>query len=1223
MKIKFSHLLKSAAIISVIGGLVTGCLSEPDFAPVVEGDGIPINLDGSISQIATKVNAQGFENGDGLGLFAVNYENSNQTPGTLKDEGNQADNVKYIFDQANWKWNPVKSVYYKDVYTNVDLYAYYPYAETSSVSAYTFEVQKDQSSPKSDSKLSGYEASDFLWAKATNIAPTETTIKMILNHKMAGVNVMLAEGDGFAKAGDWNLLDKKILVTNTTRKATIDLSTGTVTPLGGPQATGIVMCPQTDGAFRAVVVPQEIEAGTPLFSITVGGQSYNFSRPEKFTYTSGKLSNFTITINRKYPSGEYEFVLSDTQISDWKEDINTHEGDVRQYYCVHCNEPGTLGELIRADKKNPAKIKNLKVSGNIHAGDFYFMRDSMALLQSINLKEASIRECCRYNVYESGAWADKYLTKEGMTLAEIKEVYPKVTSLGSCNHINAGEIPYGTFKNKTYLANFVFPEFVTAIQESAFENCTTLTGSLIIPDDVKHIAANAFRSARNLLTLSLPDGIEEIGRYAFGDCKSLSGSLSLPNSIKSIHSNAFYNCSGFVGQLILPENLEVLGHEAFMGCMNLNGSLRIPESLMTLYKGTFQYCGFNGQLILHDNLQLSGGLYPGVTAQSGGTGIFNGCEFQGELVLPLNTLEIPAKCFYGCGFSSISGFPDNLLKICESAFASNAKLAGVIELPTSLVVLESGAFEGCQLDGIIFNATLPQIGSNAFKNNYGINKIVCKSNTPPAVGSGAFDGVPKDNFTVEVPASAVKSYQADTKWGVFKRIAAHYDFSISRSLARALSKGKTLTYILRAPANYSWSIESKPEWITVSPDHGIGKAEISVSFAEMTNAEVGTFNEEGYYNSSGRWTEGAAHEGRAGEVVFKLNDVDDYTTSLRVEQYDYQYADGDVLTLQKASKGAGVNIVLMGDCYDARDIASETYLNDIREAYGHFFAVEPYLTYKDYFNVYAVFGESSESGMGTLNTIRDAKFGSTFGENRIVQPNLEFVYEYACKAPINNNIAQSLVIMVENTSTYDGVTYMYADGSAVAICPKSADAYPYDFRGIVQHEAGGHGFGKLLDEYIYHNAFISTCDCLDGCGHTGNLNKSKNLGWGRNLELVSDVNKVGWSHLIFNPKYSNVVDVYEGGYFHSRGVYRSEPNSCMNNNIPYFSAISRQAIVERILDYAGEDFTIEKFYENDSDDFGPTTRSGIGMLPIGTLYNNGRQHAPVYMGDKPSFSNNK
>ena len=208
--------------------------------------------------------------------------------------------------------------------------------------------------------------------------------------------------------------------------------------------------------------------------------------------------------------------------------------------------------------------------------------------------------------------------------------------------------------------------------------------------------------------------------------------------------------------------------------------------------------------------------------------------------------------------------------------------------------------------------------------------------------------------------------------------------------------------------------------------------------------------------------------------------------------------------------------------------------------------------------------------------------------------------------------------MIENTSTYDGVCYMYGDGSALAVCPKSADAYPYDFRGIVQHEAGGHGFGKLGDEYVYHNAFISTCTCTD-CGHVNDFTIYKSRDWYRNLELSGDVNEVAWSHLIFNPKYSNVVDVYEGGYYHSRGVYRSEPTSCMNNNIPYFSAVSRQAIVERIMEYAGEEFTLEKFYANDSDAFGATTKSISDIHQIYPLFNNGRQHAPVYMGESPEF----
>ena len=315
---------------------------------------------------------------------------------------------------------------------------------------------------------------------------------------------------------------------------------------------------------------------------------------------------------------------------------------------------------------------------------------------------------------------------------------------------------------------------------------------------------------------------------------------------------------------------------------------------------------------------------------------------------------------------------------------------------------------------------------------------------------------------------------------------------------------------------------------------------------------------------------------------------------------------------------------MIGDCYDAADIAAGNYVDDIKKAAEYFFAVEPYSTYKDYFNVYGVVGVSDDSGMGTLNTIKDSKFGSSFGETKIVEPNVTACFDYANKAPIGGNIAQTLVILVENSSEYGGVTFMYGDGSAIACCPKSADAYPYDFRGIVQHEAGGHGFGKLADEYIYHNAFISTCVCMDGCGHADDLNAGKARGWYRNLELTGDMKKVGWSHFIFNPKYSDNVDIFEGGYFHSRGVYRSEANSCMNNNIPYFSAISRQAIVERIMQYAGEEFTLDKFYANDSDAFGSITKaSRSAASPLTTVFYNKLQSAPVYMGDKPNYKPSK
>ena len=1169
---KTNKLLLSSAVMTA---LLTGCLQEPDFEPVTADGALAIQLEGSILQEATKVNAAGFENGDALGLYAVNYTDANQTPGTLLVEGNQADHVKYVFNESAWQWTPVRPVYYKDVNTNVDLYVFYPHAEPDAVDAWNFEVQKDQSTARSQSALGGYEASDFLWAKAENVAPTEAKIKVQLQHKMAGAEVVLQQGDGFAE-GEFESVERYILATGTTRKASINLSTGGVTPVGGAQATGIVMCPQVGGSFRAIVVPQTVAAKTPLFSITLGGVPYIFKKETDFTYEAGKISTFTIKVNRKVPSGEFELELADVSISPWKEDINTHESEARQYYVVNVETPGTLGRLIKAAKKNPDKIRNLKVTGQITDKDFYFMRDSMAILEAVNLKEAKVKN------------------------ADCSEFVQHSISRGD------DVIPWRAFYNKASLVYFSFPENITVIGAQAFHN-TNLSGSLILPDDVTKIGEYAFAST-NIGSVSFGNKLEKLYDYAFNQCSSLSSELRLPDSLISIGDYVFKECN-FNGKLRLPDNLQSIGMYAFYEAGQFSGDLVFPDKVFKIGSSAFWFTTFTGNLVLNNVVEL-------------GNNCFYAASFSGELQIPEGVIELPHACFTRCNFSSIV-FPSTLRKIGSAAF-SGGKIIGAVNFPEGLISIGEDAFYSQQsITSLAFPSTLQTIGKNAFINCYGISNITCSAIEAPNVQSGAFDGVAKDNFTVEVPAQSVKRYQAESGWSDFKRIAAHYDFSMSRERMRALNAAQSRTYILRAPANFEWSVESKPEWVSVSPESGTGKTDITITVSEMPRTSEKFEVNEGTYNSPSY----KQYAGRAGEVVFKLT-AKDYTTSFTVEQYDSDYADGGVITLQESTTGPGIDIVFIGDGYDAKDIAKGTFLTNAQKGYSSFFDLEPYNSYKEYFNVYAVTCQSDDSGIGTVNTVIDTKFGSYFTQNRILPPVAGPCFEWAKKANPSMDLTRSLTILLMNTSCYEGVTMMYGDGSAIACCPVSTNAYPYDFRGIVQHEAGGHGFGKLGDEYIYHNAFIQTCNCIDGCDHPRGDNDTKSTygsmkskGWFKNLSMSSDNKLVPWSHLIYNPDYSDYVDIYEGGYMHTRGVYRSESTSCMNNNIPYYSAISRQAIVERIKYCAGEEFTLDEFYARDSDVFGSTKAAPAAFdrtFGVDPLWNMGSETGSViYMGEHP------
>lgn len=108
---------------------LAGCTADVEVhAPVPTPDGVfSINLTGDISQeYLTRVDDGGFCDGDQIGLYGVNYSNDNADKGTLYDEGNQVDNAKYTYDEANNSWSSSGSVYYKDAETNIDLYGYTP-----------------------------------------------------------------------------------------------------------------------------------------------------------------------------------------------------------------------------------------------------------------------------------------------------------------------------------------------------------------------------------------------------------------------------------------------------------------------------------------------------------------------------------------------------------------------------------------------------------------------------------------------------------------------------------------------------------------------------------------------------------------------------------------------------------------------------------------------------------------------------------------------------------------------------------------------------------------------------------------------------------------------------------------------------------------------------------------------------------------------------------------
>lgn len=1125
MKISRHILLYMAASLS----LLTSC-SDDLFNDDGNRHGTDrINLSGEIDQLAvTRVNDSGFCDGDVIGVYIVDYNGN--TPGTLLPSGNRGDNVRHTFDESANKWNSAYDIYWKDKHTPIDVYGYYPYGSPESIDAYPFTVERDQSTVSEGGDMGGYEASDFLWGKVENVAPTTNVIRLPMKHRMANARITLVEGTGFA-SGEWVQTEKNILVANLVREATINLADGTVTPTGGIEKTATV--PSNNGdEWRAIVIPQTVQAGTTLFSITVGGTPYKFTKNEDLTYVAGKMNNFTIRVDKKENTGQYTLTLISESITPWENDLVSHDADAREYIIIN-STAGHLKDSIIAANKDYTQVKNLKITGRINSQDFYFMRDSMDNLQALNLKEVSV----------SGGFNDY-------------DYYNYFNTQDSEEEIE-GMIPSLAFQYKKSLIRIVLPDKLTGIGYDAFSECDNLTGSIIIPEGTTRIAREAFYGCYSLDgSLSLPSTLEYIGTFAFSNCK-FSCELILPNELRYIGNYAFNNGT-FYGNLVLPHELEYIGEYAFLNCADITGNLSIPQKIKNISNGTFQSSGFDGTLTLHDGI-----IAIGSTA-------FANTNLKGNLILPKDLTTIGISAFDGCNFSGNLIFPKELVTINNNAFVGNTRISGTIEFPESMSTIGANAFDGCTgIEGIVIPAGIENIRSGAFNNCFGIGSIVCKGEMPARVESGAFNGVAKDNFTLEVPESAVAQYQTAPGWNEFKRIAAHHELVCRPSTACAINTEHKQTLIVDAEGE--WEVASKPDWCELSQTSGGNKTEVTLTIKSMAKG-------------SGD---------RTGEIVFKLKN-EDYTHTCTVNQYDYEYGENEWLTLQKATRGnnGGINIVILGDGYDAKDISSGDYLTNIKQEVEYFFGIEPYTTYRDYFNVYTAFPLSTETGVGTVNTIRYNRFNTTYTGGVGLTADYDEIFNYALNAPTvtQDNLKQTLIIIVPNSTDYGGITQMWEDGSAIAFCPLSTYGYPLDSRGVIQHEAGGHGFGKLGDEYIYHNAFIDFCNCLC-CGHTDEFNNAKNLGWYENLSLTGKMHEVPWSHLIFDNRYSDIVDIFEGGFMHNRGVFRSEQNSCMNNNIPYYSTISRESIVKRIKRYAGETYSYEEFVANDRRDAGTVTRS--------------------------------
>lgn len=300
---------------------------------------------------------------------------------------------------------------------------------------------------------------------------------------------------------------------------------------------------------------------------------------------------------------------------------------------------------------------------------------------------------------------------------------------------------------------------------------------------------------------------------------------------------------------------------------------------------------------------------------------------------------------------------------------------------------------------------------------------------------------------------------------------------------------------------------------------------------------------------------------------------------------DMKAEDGKVTQLQKHTIGRGVPIIIMCDRFSDKDITNGNYREATNGAMEALFSVHPMKSLRDYFDVYevtAVYNPNQYTSTDGDSIIYDDIDVWRY-ECRVLEIIGEERYEDVTTIVISNNdFVDHCIIGLSLDSDY------YADiptGNSTAYIGEGPikdyfDTFDEFYRSNLLHEAIGHGFAKLADEYVE--------EVLRGDDYDSEkmwVQEWQEYGYLRNISYDSDVTKTYWADFAADSRYDfEKLGCYEGGHYREKGVYRPAESSIMGGSWFGFNVIGRVMIYKRCMKIAYGDswtFDYEEFVKFD------------------------------------------
>jgi hypothetical protein len=247
---------------------------------------------------------------------------------------------------------------------------------------------------------------------------------------------------------------------------------------------------------------------------------------------------------------------------------------------------------------------------------------------------------------------------------------------------------------------------------------------------------------------------------------------------------------------------------------------------------------------------------------------------------------------------------------------------------------------------------------------------------------------------------------------------------------------------------------------------------------------------------------------------------------------------------------ARFSMVVLGDGYTAAEIPK--FRAQVDRHLNVLWSIEPFRSYRNYINVYAVEIVSADSGITCDPEVRQRRttplrlrFGGGCDNPNargITLEDNDVARMYAAKATPDFD----QILVLANTDTYGGI------GGSVATTSGGNSLGPL----ITPHELG-HSLGRLQDEYTY------SARGKPGGPYTGPEPGSLHMTL-LTEEQMRDRQQKWWRWLGEASESGGLIGRFEGGSSRTTGIWRPSRHSMMISVGYYFDQVSRERMTQRI-----------------------------------------------------------